>query len=200
MYCRQTWAPDKQAGLPPKLTFFGARQERNLSPELTGSQVEGKWDGPMVCHDIRIDYDTRSQAVTVEVDGIVAQQQVQTRLGVPLEPWDMHIGAVLDLLGRKVTLASCNLAVRTTLLLRARAYSRRECPRHEGVPPQSTLNGTPLTSVTAATRAARGACCTWRTSRGSDGCSLRGARQVSHACCSCAGTRHPVCATLCRRR
>lgn len=115
MYCRQTWAPNKQAGLPPKLTFFGARQERNLSSELTGSQAHGKWSGAMECHDIRIDYDTRTQGVTVDVDGVVVQLQVQTRLGVPLEPWDMHVGAVLDVLGRKVTLANCNLAVRTTL-------------------------------------------------------------------------------------
>ena len=65
-------------------------------------------------HSVRIDYDTRSQAVTVEADGVVVQQQVQNRLGVPLEPWDLHVGAVLDLLGQKVTLASCNLAVRLT--------------------------------------------------------------------------------------
>lgn len=65
-------------------------------------------------HSVRLDYDTRSQAVTVEADGVVVQQQVQNRLGVPLEPWDLHVGAVLDILGQKVTLASCNLAVRPT--------------------------------------------------------------------------------------
>ena len=74
----------------------------------------------MNCHHIRIDYDTRTQAVTVETDGIVVRQQVQTRLGAPLEPWDLHVGAVLDILGRRVTLNSCNLAVRfdTTAPLR----------------------------------------------------------------------------------
>lgn len=46
-------------------------------------------------------------------------EQVLTRLGVCLEPWDLHVGAVLSLLGRKVTLAGCNLATRHWLVSQA---------------------------------------------------------------------------------
>jgi hypothetical protein len=57
--------------------------------------------------------------------------QVLTRLGVCLEPWDLHVGAVLSLLGRKVTLAACNLATRHWLVSQAdrlvRTRKRLEC-------------------------------------------------------------------------
>lgn len=67
--------------------------------------------------------------------------QLLTRLGVCLEPWDLHVGAVLSLLGRKVTLTSCNLATRHWLvsqadrLVRTRKLLERELEKFIHIAP-----------------------------------------------------------------
>jgi hypothetical protein len=109
--CRKTWAPGQTPGLPPTLTFTVRFLERDSTPELAAEQPEGKWGAGFCAHTTAFHYDTRSQIATVSAGGWSVNARIMTRLGLLLEPWDLHVGAVLSVLGRQVTLVSANLAV-----------------------------------------------------------------------------------------
>ena len=42
-------------------------------------------------------------------------QSVTTTAGMPVQPWDMHVGAVLETMGKYVVLHGCNFATGATL-------------------------------------------------------------------------------------
>lgn len=104
--CRRSWRPCATPALPPKLTFFGEYRERcgDAQPHLRTA-----W----VVHPVRVDYDVRSQRVTARCDGQDLGMTITSAMGMALEPWDLHVGAILNVLDRRVTLRNANLAVRS---------------------------------------------------------------------------------------
>ena len=42
-------------------------------------------------------------------------QSVTTTAGMPVQPWDMHVGAVLETMGKYVVLHGCNFATGASL-------------------------------------------------------------------------------------
>jgi hypothetical protein len=62
-----------------------------------------------------VDYDVRSQRVTAHVDDQDLGMTVTNAMGMALKPWDLHVGAVLNIMDRRVTLRNANLAVRSRL-------------------------------------------------------------------------------------
>jgi hypothetical protein len=62
--------------MPPKLTFYSFQTEKDSSAQLTASQPAGSWQAGTIKHDMQIDYDTRTQIVTITVKGISLDEQV----------------------------------------------------------------------------------------------------------------------------
>jgi hypothetical protein len=99
--------------MPPKLSFAGRHTECDATPALAAEQPAGSWLAGMRAHPIHFRYDTRTQIATVQAAGMAVDVRVKTRMGLVIEPWDLHVGAVVNVLGRHVTLHSADLAVRT---------------------------------------------------------------------------------------
>lgn len=74
--CRSTWEPNQMPAMPPKLTFYSSHIERDLRAQLTASQPAGSWQKGFIKHGIKIDYDTRSQSVTISAQDISLDEQV----------------------------------------------------------------------------------------------------------------------------
>ena len=65
--------------MPPKLTFYGFHSERDCSARLTASRPAGSWQRGTNRHEIKVDYDTRSQSVTVTAHHLSLDEQVHSR-------------------------------------------------------------------------------------------------------------------------
>lgn len=102
--CRPSWRPSELPALPPKLIFFGEYRERCADAQ---PHIRTAW----VVTRIYVNYDTRTQGVTASVHDQDFAMTLTNAMGMPLEPWDLHVGAVLNILDRRVTLRGADLAV-----------------------------------------------------------------------------------------
>jgi len=93
--------PSNPAHAPPQPRLFCHRCPGPHDVKARYSYIE-----------VRVDFDTATQRVTARVHDLDVALRIGTRQGAPLEPWDLHIGAVLNIMGKKVTLRGASLAVR----------------------------------------------------------------------------------------
>lgn len=116
---RHTWAPGMLAGMPPQLNFLAQHHERDISPQFGDTQPAGVWTAGQRTHPVWLRYDTRSQVATVETQGTSVEIRLKSHMGLLVEPWDLHVGALVDVCGRNMTLAGTDHTVRAIAVLRA---------------------------------------------------------------------------------
>lgn len=97
--------------MPPKLSFLAQRHERDMSPAFCDTQPAGIWSAGWLTHPTWLRFDTRTQVATVETQGTSVDIMLKSHTGLMIEPWDLHVGAVIDVCGRSVTLVGSDQAV-----------------------------------------------------------------------------------------
>ena len=112
--CRRSLAPNAPPTMPRHLVFTFKHTERDPTPALAADQPAGSWHAGCMAYVATFSFDTRRQLANIQAHDTRFAVREKTRLGLPVEPWDLHVGAVVNVAGRHVTLLSADLAVRSS--------------------------------------------------------------------------------------